>query len=53
MLWFEDIGESTSTLPFLTNSKVHMASFVNLQKMALIKNVFSHFQSAQNEDESS
>ncbi len=48
MLWFEDSGESTSTLPFLTNSKVGMAGFVNLHKMAPIKNSFSHLQSAQN-----
>jgi hypothetical protein len=48
MLWFEDSGESTSTLPFLTNSKVGMAGFVNLHKMAPIKNSFSHFHNAQN-----
>jgi len=48
MLWFEDSGGSTSTLPFLTNSEVGMAGFVNLHKMAPIKNSFSHFHSAQN-----
>jgi hypothetical protein len=53
MLWFEDIGESTSTLPFLTNSEVDMAGFVNLHKMAPIKNSFSHLQNAQNGSESS
>jgi hypothetical protein len=53
MLWFEDIVESLSTLPFLTNSKVDMAGFGNLHKMAPIKNSFSHLQSAQNGGESS
>jgi hypothetical protein len=53
MLWFEDIGESTSTLPFLTNSEVDMAGFVNLHKMAPIQNSFSHLQNAQNGSESS
>jgi phage replication-related protein YjqB (UPF0714/DUF867 family) len=53
MLWFEDIGESTSTLPFLTNSKVGMVGFVNLHKMAPIKNSFSHLHSAQNGGQSS
>ncbi len=48
MLWFEDSCGSTSTLPFLTNSKVGMAGFVNLHKMAPIKNSFSHLHSAQN-----
>ncbi len=48
MLWFEDIGESTSSLPLLTNSKVGMPGFVNLHKMAPIKNSFSHLHSAQN-----
>ncbi len=53
MIWFEDIGERTSTLPFLMNSKVDMAGFVNLHKMALVKSAFSHLQSAQNNVESS
>jgi len=53
MIWLEDIGESTSTLPFLINSKVDLAGFVNLHKMAPTKNSFSHFQSAQNGGESS
>jgi hypothetical protein len=52
MLWIEDINESTSILPFLTNSKVDMASFVHSHKVAPIS-TFSHFQSAQNEGESS
>jgi len=33
MLWIEDINESTSILPFLTNSKVDMASFVHPHKV--------------------
>ncbi len=53
MLWFGDIDKSTSTLPFLTNSKVNMAGFINLHKLAPIKSAFSHLQSAQNGGESS
>jgi len=53
MLWFEDIEESTLTLSFLTNSKVDMAGFVNLHKMAPVKNSFSQLQNAQNGDKSS
>jgi hypothetical protein len=54
MLCFENIGESTSTLPFLTNSKVDVAGFVNLQRVAPTKkNAFSHFESGQNGGESS
>jgi hypothetical protein len=53
MLWIEDINESTSILPFLTNSKVDMASFVHTHKVTPIRSTFSHFQSAQNEGESS
>ncbi len=53
MLWFENIGKSTSTLPFLTNSKVDMAGFVNLHKLAPKQSAFSHLQSAQNGGESS
>jgi hypothetical protein len=33
MLWIEDSVESTSTLPFLTNSRVDMVSFVDLHKV--------------------
>jgi hypothetical protein len=36
MLCVEDIGESTSTLPFLTNSKVDRTGFVNLHRMTPI-----------------
>ncbi len=53
MIWFEDTGERTSTLPFLMNSKVDMADFVNLHKMTPVKNSFSQLQNAQNGDESS
>jgi hypothetical protein len=53
MLWIEDINESTSILPFLSNPKVDMASFVHPQEVAPIRSTFSHFQSAQNEGESS
>jgi hypothetical protein len=37
--------ESTPTLPFWTNSRVDMASFVDPQKV-IAKNAFSAFQSA-------
>jgi hypothetical protein len=53
MLWFEDIGESRSTVSFFTNSKVDMAGFLHLHKMAPIKNSFSHLQSPQNGGKSS
>jgi hypothetical protein len=53
MIWFEDIGERTSTLPFFINSQIDMAGFVNLHKMAPVKSAFSHLQSAQNKVESS
>jgi len=53
MLWFKDIDESTSTLPFWINSKVDLAGFVNLHKMVPTKNSFSHLESAQNGGESS
>jgi hypothetical protein len=53
MLWIEDINESTSVLPFLTNSKDDMTSFVHPHKVTPIRSTFSHFQSAQNEGESS
>jgi hypothetical protein len=42
MLCFENIDESTSTLPFLTNSKVDVAGFVNLQRVAPIKKTHFH-----------
>jgi hypothetical protein len=37
MIWFEDIGERTSTLPFFINSQIDMAGFVNLHNMAPVK----------------
>jgi hypothetical protein len=53
VLCFEDIGEGISTLPFLTNSNVDTTGFVNLHRMAPIKNTFSHFESGQNGGKSS
>jgi hypothetical protein len=46
MLWIEDIVESTQTPPFLTNSKIYMAGFVDLHKMIARKNAFSALPSA-------
>jgi hypothetical protein len=43
MLWIEDIGESTQASPFFINSKVDMASFVDLQKLVAKRNAFSAF----------
>ncbi len=51
MLWIEDIVESTQTPPFLTNSKIDMAGFVDLHKMIARKNAFSALPSAWNEGE--
>jgi hypothetical protein len=48
MLWIENIVESTSTLPFLTNSRVDMASFVHPHKGIARRNTFSTLPSAQN-----
>jgi hypothetical protein len=53
MKGIEDINESTSILPVLSNSKVDMANFVHPCKVAPLRSTFSHFQSAQNEGESS
>ncbi len=47
MLWIEDIVESTLTPPFLTNSRVDMANFVDLHKV-VDKNAFSIFPNAWN-----
>jgi len=41
MLYIEDIVESTSLLPFLTNSKVGMASFVDSHMMVARMHAFS------------
>ncbi len=40
MLVIQDIVESTPTPPFLTNSKVDMASFVDLHNVIARKNAF-------------
>ncbi len=52
MLWIEDIVESTQAPPFLTNSKVEMASFVYPHKVVTRRNAFSTLLSASNEVES-
>jgi hypothetical protein len=41
MLWIENIVESTSTPPFLANSGVDMASFVDLHKVIARKCIFN------------
>jgi len=41
ILWIENIVESTSTLPFLTNSGVDMAGFVHPHKAIARRNAFS------------
>ncbi len=46
MLWIEDIVESTSTLPFLTNSRVDMVGFMDLHKVFAKSSAFSTFPSA-------
>jgi len=51
MLWIEDIVGNTLTLPFLTNFRVDMVSFVDLPKVVVRKSAFSTFPCAQNEDE--
>ncbi len=50
-IWIEDIVENTLFLPFLTNSRVGMASFVDPHKV-VARNAFIAFPSAQNEVES-
>jgi len=45
MLWIEDIVESTSTPPFLTNSRVDMAGFVHSHNV-VVKSAFSTLSSA-------
>ncbi len=50
MLWIEDIVESTKTPPFLTNSRVDMASFVDPHKVVAKR--ISAFSNAQNGGES-
>jgi hypothetical protein len=51
MLWIENIVESTLTLPFLTNSKVGIASFVDPHKV-VARSAILAFPSAWNEVES-
>ncbi len=51
MLWIEGIVESTPSLPFLINSKVDMAKFMDPRKVVARKNAFKALQSAQNEDD--
>jgi hypothetical protein len=46
MLWIKDIVESTSTLPFLTNSRVDMVGFMDLHKVFAKSSAFSMFPSA-------
>jgi hypothetical protein len=41
VLWIEDIIESTPTPPFFTNSRIDIASFVNLYKVVVKRNAFS------------
>jgi hypothetical protein len=43
MIWLEDILKSTPALPFLTNFRIDMASFVNPHKVVGRKNAFSAF----------
>jgi hypothetical protein len=53
MLRIEDIVDSAPTFPFLTNFKMDMIGFVNLQKVvARSWNAFSAFPSGQNRGES-
>jgi hypothetical protein len=51
MLWIEDIVGNTITLPFLTNFRVDMVSFVNPHKVVFRRSAFSTFPSARNEYE--
>jgi hypothetical protein len=48
MLWIENIVESTSAPPFLTNSGVDMVGFVNFHKVVARRYAFLAFPSAQN-----
>jgi len=48
ILWIENIVESTSTLPFLTNSGVDMAGFVHSHEVIARRSAFSTLLSAQN-----
>ncbi len=46
MLWIEDIVENTQVPPFLTNSKIDMASFVDPHQGVVKRNAFSTLPSA-------
>jgi hypothetical protein len=46
MLWIEDIVENTQAPPFLTNSKIDMASFVDPHQVVAKRNAFSTLPSA-------
>ncbi len=50
MLWIEDIVANTITLPFFTNFRVDMISFVNPHKVVSRRSAFSTFPSARNEE---
>jgi hypothetical protein len=41
MLWIEDIVKNTLALPFLTNSKIDMVSFVDHPKVIVKRMHFS------------
>jgi hypothetical protein len=43
MLWIENIVESTTALPVLTNSRVDMVGFVDLTRILLEKVHFQPF----------
>ncbi len=43
MLWIENIVESTPPLPFLINSRVDMANFVDPYKVVVRRSAFSFF----------
>jgi hypothetical protein len=46
MLWIEEIVESTLIPPFLNNSKVGMASFMNLHEVFVRRSAFKTFPNA-------
>jgi hypothetical protein len=52
MLWIKDIVESTQAPPFLTNSRIDMASFVDPHKVVVRRSAFLALLRAQNGGES-
>jgi hypothetical protein len=46
MLWIEDVVENTIALPFLTNSRVDVLSYVDPHKVVVRRNTFSALPSA-------